>query len=454
MNMERRQFLKYSGLATAGFAFAACSQGGSSNSHRSTAKKPALLFGNLEKTNLNIGIIAVTDSAPLVIAKEKGFFEKYGLNVTLSKEESWDTVQDGLIKGRLDASHALFGMPMFAALGSTKAPMVSLMTLNLNGNAITLSKKAWEAGIRPSTDYLNVGEFTESYKKYIQGFSVPPSFGIEFLSSMHNYNTRYWLSSMGINPEKNVKLIVIPPTQMGDNFKSEAIDGCCVSEPWNEKAVFDRLGFTAFVDRDIWSGHPEKVLATMQPWLDQNPKTARALIAAVLEACRFCDKPKNRLQVVKIISDYQYVNSHVDYTKASMLGVYNYGGFDEKKRIKKIFDFHIFHYVTTNYLKRPNHANYPWRSHGVWLLTQMIRWHQIEPQEYPKDADDIINRIYPVAIYEEVAKALNIPLPGDRMKLEPADVFIDKQAFDPSKPVEYLNSFEIRAAMPQIFALS
>jgi nitrate/nitrite transport system substrate-binding protein len=137
-----------------------------------------------------------------------------------------------------------------------------------------------------------------------------------------------------------------------------------------------------------------------------------------------------------------------------MTGTYNYGGFDEKDRTTPIPDFNLFNYLDTDYLKKPNNANYPWTSHGVWLLTQMIRWNQIDMKEYPADADEIINRIYPYAIYEEVAGALGLEIPSDRMKIEPASVFIDGREFDPSDPVGYLNGFDLRAGRPRIYALS
>lgn len=458
--MDRRKFLKYSSLAAAGFTVAACGggQGGDAEVSQATdptADKPAVNFGPLEKTQLAVGIIPLTDCAPIVIAKEKGFFEKYGLDVTVSKEASWATVRDGLVQGRLDASHAVFGMPMLTELGPDKAPMRSLMMLDRNGNAMTLSRKTWEAGIRPLTEYSNFDEFGAAYKQYIGSSSEPPTFAMVFPSSMHNYNTRYWMAAMGIDPDKDVKLIVIPPPQMVENMKAGTMDGYCVGEPWNQRAVFDGVGFTATVDRDVWNGHPEKVLATMQPWIDANPNTARALTAAVLEACQFCDKPENRLEVVEIISRRPYVNAKVDYAKASMMGTYNYGGFDDKDRTTPIPDFNLFHYLDNlEYMTPPNHANYPYRSHGVWLLTQMIRWNQIDQKEYPQDADQIIDTIYPVEIYEEVAKALEIELPSDPMPVEPGSVFIDGREFDPSKPVEYLKGFDIRAGRPQTFALA
>ena len=461
--MDRRKFLKYSGLSAAGFTIAACG-GQQTPPEESTttttpdgstgAEKAAVDFGPLEKTDLNIGIIPLTDCAPLVIGKEKGIFEKYGLNVTISREASWATVRDGLVKGRLDASHALCGMPMLTELGPDKAPMRSLMMLDRNGNGMTLSRQAWDAGIRPLIDYSSFDEFGAAYSKYIKGQAEPPTFAMVFPSSMHNYNTRYWMAAMGIDPEKDVKLIVIPPPQMVENLKAGTMDGYCVGEPWNQRAVFDKAGYTATVDRDVWQGHPEKVLGTMQGWIDANPNTAKTLVAAVIEACEYCDVRDNRLEVVEIISRRPYVNAKVDYAKASMLGTYNYGGFDDVDRVKDIPDFNLFNYLDgLSYMKKPDNANYPWRSHGVWLLTQMIRWNQIDMKEYPADADEIIDRIYPPGIYEEVAKAMNIPIPSERMKIEPADVFIDNREFDPSKPVEYLNAFDIRANAPQFFAM-
>ncbi|HIK33552.1 MAG TPA: ABC transporter substrate-binding protein [Oscillatoriales cyanobacterium M59_W2019_021] len=456
--MDRRKFLKYSSLAAAGFTIAACGGGGedtapeASETSSAAGDSPAVDFGELEKTDLTIGIIPLTDCAPLVIAKEKGFFEKYGLNVTISKEASWATVRDGLIQGRLDASHALCGMPMLTQLGEEKAPMRSLMMLDRNGNAMTLSKAAWDAGIRPLPEYASFDEFGKAYREYITGQPDPPTFAMVFPSSMHNYNTRYWMAAMGIDPDNDVKLIVIPPPQMVENMKAGTMDGYCVGEPWNQRAVFDGAGFTCTVDRDVWNGHPEKVLGTMQGWIDANPNTAKAMVAAVIEACEYCDVMDNRLEVVEIISGRPYVNAKVDYAKASMTGTYDYGGFDEEDRVKEIPDFNLFNFIETDYMKKPDNANYPYASHGVWLLTQMIRWNQIDMKEYPADADKLIAEIYPTGIYEEVAKAMGKDIPTESMKKEPGSVFIDGREFDPSDPVAYLNGFDIRAGRPQIFA--
>ncbi|MCG9885743.1 MAG: ABC transporter substrate-binding protein [Cyanobacteria bacterium] len=465
MTLDRRRFLKYSAYAAAGFTVAACNSGGGQNVADTTAEttegatplgRPAVDFGTLEKTDLTIGIIPLTDCAPLVIAKEKGFFEKYGLNVTINKEASWATVRDGLIQGRLDASHAVCGMPLLSELGPDKAPMRSLMMLDRNGNSMTLSKKAWEAGIRPWYEYGSFDEFGAAYRKYITSQGEPPTFAVVFPSSMHNYNTRYWLSAMGINPETDMKVIVIPPPQMVENMKAGTMDGYCVGEPWNQRAVFDQVGFTATADRDVWQGHPEKVLATMQSWLDANPNTAKALVAAVIEACEYCDVMDNRLEVVEIISQRPYVNAKVEYAKASMLGTYNYGGFDGQDRTQPIPDYNLFNFMETDYMKASNNANYPWASHGVWLLTQMIRWGQLpDIKEYPADADAIIDRVYPVTVYGAVADAMGISYPkGERMMKEPGSFFIDGREFNPEDPVAYLNGFDIRAGAPRTFSFT
>lgn len=443
--MERRRFLKYTSLTATGLVFAACNSGDSGSKSNSEETQKVHDFGTLEKTDITIGTIPVTDCAPLVIAKEKGFFQRYGINVNLSKQLDWQAVQDGLIAGKFDASQALFGMPMLAKLGAAKADMVSLMVLNLNGGAITLSQKAWDGGIRAGMEYFNFPEFGDAYRKYIKGLAEKAKLAVDFSVSMNNYNYRYWLAEMGINPNKDVELIELPPSQMVHKIKAGVMDGYCVSEPWNQQAIAENTGFSCYITPTIWQGHPGNVLATMASWVKENPTTARALVAAVLEACQFCDRPQNRAEVARILAQSKYLNTEAKPVISSLDGTYNYGGFDKKNRVKSIPDFYLFHFRDTNYLKPPNHANYPWRSHGVWLLTQMIRWNHINLQEYPKDADKIIDQIYPLEIYTDVAQALKIKLPSDRMKVEPAEVFIDGRKFDPSQPVEYLNSFDIRA---------
>ncbi len=448
--MKRRHFLHYTSLATASFAMAAC--GNQQKSDSALNQEAKANFGRLEKTYLTLGFLPQIECAPLAIAKERGFFSRYGLNVTLSKQLDWEELNSGLLKGDLDASQALLGMPILAQLGKKKAPMLALMMLNLNGGAITLSPKAWEANIRTSKEYVNFTEFARAYRRYIKQFEKPPKLALGSMASVHHYILRYWLSAMGLNPTQDLELVEFPPSQMIYKLQAGLVDGYSGSEPWNQQSVREEAGFIAYVNRDIWRGHPGQILATMEPWVEENPTTARALVAAILEACQFCSLPENSSTITQILSSSRYLNLGKDIIASSLSGIYDYGGFDETKRLIEIPDLNLFHFRETNYLRKPNHANYLWRSYGVWLLTQMIRWQDIDRFEYPKDADEILERIYPLKIYEEVAEALEIELPGDNLKVEPASVFIDQRQFNPSEPVAYLNSFTIRANRPQFFA--
>ena len=438
----RRRFLQYASLGAASFAFSACGE----RAPRSLPRlpKPKVNFGRLEKTNLVIGFVPVVASAPLIVAQEQGFFERYGLNVTLSKQTNWSGVQKGLLEYRFDAAQALAAMPMLAQLASTPAPMMSLMVLNLNGGAITLDRKAWQADLRPSTEYTNFLEFADAYRRYLRGLNQPLSYAIAAPASMEALNTRYWLAAIGINPDTEVKITELPPSQAIYKIGAGSIDGYSVGAPWNQQAVVDRAGFTAYVNRDIWQGHPGNVLAAMQPWVEQQPTTARALVAAVLEACQFCDRPQNDRSIAQILSQRQYLDVEQSSIEPSLTGNYRYTQLDEQPLIS-IRDLNIFHFQDTDYLAKPNHANYPWRSHGVWLLTQFVRWNLVEPREYPPQADQLLKKIYSLDVYQDVAQALAIELPKEQMKIESGTVFIDGREFDPSEPVAYLNQFEIRA---------
>jgi nitrate/nitrite transport system substrate-binding protein len=455
--MDRRQFLKYTTLTTSSFVVAACGKDNKAKIEASQAKVNVDL-GKLEKKDLTIGYVALTDAVPLIIAKERGFFSRYGLNVSLSRQNSWEDINKGLKEGRFDAAQALYPMPLLAQI-EQNIPMISLMVLNLNGGAITLGEKAWKADLRPSLEYVNFLEFITGFRRYIRDVEKKRIFAVESKHSMDSYNYRYWLGAMGINPKREVELMEIAPAQMLFKLQAGLIDGFTVAEPWNQEATIAKKGFVAYVNRDIWQGYPNKILASMEGWVKKNPTTARALVAAVIESCEFCDRLNDRPLIAQTIALKEYFGKQdsfksipdpfnkekkVNSIDRSLFGKYGYGGFDSQQRLKTIPDLNIFSSQTTSYLKKGDRINYPWRSHAVWLLTQMIRWDLIKPRQYPKDADKILDRTYPVTIYQDVAKELKIPLPKERMKIELATAFIDKRKFDPSDPVGYLNSFEVR----------
>ena len=438
MRKSRRRFLRYTSLGAASLALSSCER---SRSFLPRLSSPKANFGKLEKTDLVIGFVPVIASAPLIIAQEQGLFERYGLSVTLSKQANWSGVQKGLLEYRFDAAQSLAAMPILAQLASTPAPMMSLMVLNLNGGAITLDRKAWQANLRPSPEYINFLEFSDAYRKYLRGLEQPLSYAIASPVSMDALTTRYWLAAIGIKPDTEVNITELPPSQAIHKIGAGSINGYSVGDPWNQQAVFNQAGFTAYVNRDIWQGHPGNVLAAMQPWVDQQPTTARALVAAVLEACQSCDRPENHRSIAQILSQRQYLDVDPSFIEPSLTGKYSYTRLDEQPSAF-IQDLNIFHFRDTDYLEKPNHANYPWRSHGVWLLTQLIRWNLVEPRAYPAQADRLLKQIYPLDVYQDVAQALEIKLPKEPMKIESETVFIDRREFDPSEPVAYLNQFE------------
>ncbi len=465
--MKRRQFLQSTALSAAGFSFAACTSQGSRH-----FTQPPANFGKLEKTDLRMGIVSGLDCLPLVVAKEKGMFKRYGLNVTLVKQPTWDKVQEELHAGKLDAVQTLFAMPLWEYFGNSKgrkareqdenregrrdketrkkgtskANTVALMGLNINGNSISLSESAWQAGMRPRQAYNSLHELQEGYNKFFREAKQPPGFAIAHPAAMANYTTRYWLGSMGIDAERDLKFQVLAPNEIIKGLDSGKIIGYATDELFNQQTIADKKAFTAYIDRDIWQGHPEKILATLDTWLSDHPNTARAMMAAVLEACQFCENEQNVATLAPLLGKSEYTDAGTNKNWQKILaGSYNYGGFDGKAHVIKVPDFQIFHFQTTNYLKQPNHANFLWHSHAVWVVTQMVRWHQHNLADYPKDAEAIVKQLYPTKEYADIAKAFWLALPKGQLKIERPELFIDRVAFDPTKPMEYLNSFELRA---------
>lgn len=442
--MKRRKIIQYGALGIASYAATAC-QGKNLPSLPLLQQPEKGDFESPEKANITLGFMPITDSAPLIIAQEKGFFSRYGLTVNLKKQATAKDIEKGLLEWRFDAAQSPYGLPLVAQLGKQKTALISLMVLNLNGSAFTLSRKAWEAGVRPFAAYASFAEFAHNLRKYIRSQSKKPTFAISSPFALDNYLMRYLLAAAGINPEREIEWLEIPPSQCADKLQAGAILGYCTSAPWNQKAVQQKTGFVACTSRIIWKGHPASALAAMDGWVKKHPATAKALVAAVLEACQFCDSEENREELGQILSQSQYLNLPAPIIQPSLSGKYVYSNLEVESQSAEVPDFEIFHFLDTSYLQPPNQANYPWLSQGIWLLTQAIRWYQLERLDYPKDAEKLLKKIYPVEVYNDVAKALNIAVPEERLKSEPATVFIDSRAFNPSQPVAYLNEFTIRA---------
>ncbi|WP_024546330.1 CmpA/NrtA family ABC transporter substrate-binding protein [Picosynechococcus sp. NKBG15041c] len=462
--LSRRSFLLGMGATASAIAYAACTPTTGRNPQGLTeaalAVTPLIKPESLEKPNLTIGFVPVNDCAPLAVAWAKGLFRKYGLNVQLSREASWANSRDGLIFGRLDASPVVSGAVTNARLsaeGAIPVPLSAAMTIHRHGNALTMNRPLWESGVRPWHDYQgDLTQFGQDLQRFWQKSpNNDRSWGIPLSSAIYEYFVRYLVAAVGIDPVQALRLVITPSPQMVSNMRIGAMQAYMVAEPWNTRSITgnENIGFTFIQGRDIWRGHPDRVLAVQESFIEQYPKTYRSLVKALIEACQYCSKPENRQAVAELISQRSFTGAKVQLTRPGIVGDYNYGGFDQRDRLEKSLDTTVFFDLHGEMSQVTNdHSTFLWQSQGIWLMTQAARWGQI--RTLPKDLEAIAQKAWRTDLYREIAAEMGIDCPSDDYKVEPASAFIDKKAFDPSDPVGYLNSFEIRANRPQTYALS
>jgi nitrate/nitrite transport system substrate-binding protein len=280
-------------------------------------------------------------------------------------------------------------------------------------------------------------------------------------SSIYEYFVRYLVAAAGIDPDQAFRLVISPPPQMVNNMRIGAVQAYMVAEPWNSRAISgnENIGFTFAQGREIWRGHPDRLLAVMESFIQQNPKTYNSLVKAMIEACQYCSDRQNHAEVAKLITDRTFTGAKpkqgaIDkFTRPGIVGEYNYGGFDQQQRIVNSLETTLFYDLPTDLSNIPNdHSTFLWQSQSLWLMTQAARWGQIK--QIPKDADQIIRAAWKTDLYRQIASEMNINCPSSDYKIEPAESFIDRKAFNPSDPVGYLNSFEIRRDRPRSFGLS
>lgn len=392
----------------------------------------------LEKTKLTIGFIALTDCAPIVIAEEKGFFDKYGLDVHVVKEGGgWPGIQQKVISGEYDFSHALAGMPIAATLGiNGNANLQAVLSLDFNGNGITFGNKIIEEMKKYGMDEKKRPLDSTSLKKYIDakhaaegGSYKPLSFGMVHPVSTHNYELRYWMASSGIRPDTDATIKPFPPPTMPSNLIAGNIEGYCVGEPWNERIVLEKKGSTLVTNYDIWNNNPEKVLQTRADFITKNPETTKAVMKAVIEAQMWLDASwEHRKEAAKILSKKMYVNAPVKVLEKSMTGTFQYLK-GEKSEANPMFN------VFANY-----YAAYPFYSHGMWFITQMYRWGQID---HAVDMKKVIESVYRPDLFAEVATEVGYTLPPSPWKKDGVDkynMFMDGKVYDPNQAVEYIFS--------------
>src|SRR5688572_7929267 len=310
-----------------------------------------------EVAKMKFGMIALTDCSPIVIAHEKGLFKKYGIDSTVAKGANWAAIRDSLSSGDIQGTHMLIGMPIASTmglLGSPKKPMVIPWLLNRNGQSITL-KAAWKGKV------VDDPKAIKPMAIRAKGLGEPLTFAMTFPPGTHAMWMRYYLGAGGIHPDKDVALITIPPAQMVSNMKIGKMDGYCVGEPWNARAVVDNIGFTSVNTQDIWKDHPEKVCAFLAEFADKNPKTVKAVLKALHEASVWLDDLKNRTEQAQIVSKATYINCPPEIILGRLKGEYDFGDGRKKQ------DSHYMIYHSRN-------CNFPQPKYAVWWLSQFRRW--------------------------------------------------------------------------------
>lgn len=429
-----------------------------------------LLSGNLlalgmpEKEELKFGFIKLTDMAPLAIAAEQGFFEDEGLYVQLEAQANWKVLLDRVIDGQLDGAHMLAGQPLGATVGfGTEAHIVTAFTMDLNGNACTVSNEVWEA-IKPTLPTVDgkpvhpvsarhLKPVIESHKDRGQSFNL----GMVFPVSTHNYELRYWLAAGGINPGlyapqrgdtsgqqgADVLISVTPPPQMPATLEAGTINGYCVGEPWNQQAVFRGIGVPLITDYDIRNNVAEKVFGVSNDWAEQYPNTHLRVVRALIRAGYWLDENNNanRKEAARIISQPYYVGADYEVIANSMTGIFEF----EKGDVRPAPDFNVFFRY---------HATYPYYSDAVWYLTQMRRWGQIPDYKPDQWYSDMARKVFRPDVYRQAAESLiadglmkseDFPDFASESGFRPGDAtrFIDDKSFDARQPNAYLEQFSI-----------
>ena len=373
-----------------------------------------------EKKEVKIGFIPLTDCASVVMASVMGFDKKHGVTIIPTKEASWAGVRDKLVNGELDFAHVLYGLVYGVHLGlaGPKKDMAVLMTLNHNGQAITLSKKLADKG---AVNGAGLARLMAAEKREY-------TFAQTFPTGTHAMWLYYWLAANGIDPMKDAKVITVPPPQMVANMRVGNMDGFCVGEPWNHRAIMDGIGFTATTTQDIWKDHPEKVLGTTSEFVQKYPNTARAVTAAILEASRWIDESlANKTRMAETIAGKAYVNTGVDAINQRILGRYQDG-------LGKTWD-------DPNHMKFYNDGavNFPYLSDGMWFLTQHKRWGLLKAHPDYLGVAKSINRM---DVYRQAATATKTPLPKSDMR---SHKLVDGVVWDGKDPARYADGFKLKA---------
>lgn len=372
-----------------------------------------------ELKEVRVGFIPLTDCASVAIASLMKFDEKYGIKIIPCKQPSWAAVRDKIVSGELHAAQALYGLVygVHLGIGGLKKDMAVLMTLNHNGQGISLASHLKEKGVSDGPSLARLAK-TQARKF---------TFAHTFPTGTHAMWLYYWLANYGINPISGVNTITVPPPQMVEYARLGSTDGFCVGEPWNARGIQDNVSFSVASSQDVWPDHPEKVLGATAEFVEKNPNTARALIMALLDAAKFIDTLANRAYVAEIISSESYVDAPVDVIAERFRGNYEDGLGNE--------------WHDPNHLKFFSNGKvpFPYLSDGMWFLTQFKRWGLLKDDP---DYLGIAKQINQIELYTQAALHLGVDVPADAMR---SSTLMDGKVWDGSDPQQYAASFTVRA---------
>ncbi|MCW8280855.1 MULTISPECIES: CmpA/NrtA family ABC transporter substrate-binding protein [Agrobacterium] len=387
-----------------------------------------------EVKGAKLGFIALTDAAPLVIAAEKGLFAKHGMpDVEVLKQASWGATRDNLVLGGasngIDGAHILTPMPYLMHTGkvtqnNVPVPMTILARLNLDSQGISVAREYADTGVQLDASKLKVA----FEKKKAEGKEIKAA--MTFPGGTHDLWIRYWLAAGGIDPDKDVSTIVVPPPQMVANMKVGNMDVFCVGEPWNEQLVNQGIGFTACTTGELWKGHPEKALGMRADWVEKNPNATKALLMAVMEAQMWCDEMANKEEMSTILGKRQWFNVPPKDVLGRLKGNINFGN----GRVLENTGLQMKFWQ--------DHASYPFRSHDSWFIAENIRWGKFAPDT---DVKALVAKVNREDIWRAAAKDLGVTdLPASTSRGK--ETFFDGKVFDPENPSAYLESLSIKAA--------
>lgn len=455
-SFRRRQFLLAASATVGASLLKGCSLNPPSPNSMSALAAPLSLSSALapEISGIKLGYIAIAESAPLIIAQEKGFFTRHGMpDVKISKQASWgaarDNIEIGSAGGGIDGGQWQMPMPHLLSeglitKGNRKVPMVVLAQLCTHGNGVAIAKKHKGKGIElnlatsKGADGMSGAEYIKSLATSGKKFKV----AYTFPKVNQDFWLRYWLAANGIDPNKDVDLLAVPASQTVANMRTETMDGFSTGDPWPSRIVKDKIGFLAMLTAQIWEAHPEEYLSVRQEWVKKYPNATKALLRAVMEAQMWCDDPANRKEMVEILAQRKYFNVPTEFLIGAYEGTYPMGDSltpvtDEKTKIRYWQD-------------SKGSVSYPYQNHDKWFLTETVRW-GFQPTGLLQEADRIVTQVSGEKYWREAATELTTMTPNITTKDIPTNVsrgvekFFDGVEFDSTKPQAYLDSLKIKA---------